>query len=460
MGQNGLIFLGGGPTAVIDATVYGAINAWNDMTDSTLFGAFDGVLGWLYEDLVDLTSEQSKAQLDLLQQSPAGQLLGSSRYKPPTEAKGERIRRLAEVAQAHDIGYVIVVGGDDTMALGAMAADVGGFNVIGAIKSVDNDLPKDLTYCCPGYGSFAKWVQSIAFGENLDNLAVKTNDPGLVVEWMGRQTGWGAAAAALATPDLFLYPYDVHPQIVIFGNERPKTLEEIESNVREVYNEHGRFVIHIAEGAMHPEKGAYSEGQMIADVTGLEDGFYTNEELVEIGGSGEDSRVDWSGHPQKGGVARKLAEYLQARLGIKVRPGEYHGLAQRSCIHLASQADSDIIAYSVEFNACKAVLDGTTGQATVVTYENSQFTFDRLVPINQLTGHNGLPDNMISEDGFGVTEDYFKYVLPLLKGDIHIDRDYYGNPALPDLRDMQRVSKICAEYSVSEWEKTTQLRGG
>jgi len=458
--DNGLVFLGGGPPPVIDGTLLGIISAWKEHTDAKLYGARNGVLGWLFEDLVDINEASRTTDLSLLRQSPGGGFLGSARYQPKEVVEFARMQRMAKVATEHGVGKVFAIGGGDTMSLANRTSDIAaglgaGFQVMGAVKTVDNDLNHAVNHVCPGYGSFAKFVKQAAFGVNQDNYAVKTNDPGLVIEWMGRYNGWGAAAAAMGTPELFEDPDKLAPQIIILGAERPQSLEAIEDRVRDAYGAFGRFIIHMAEGAEHPTKGPYKKGQMITGVSGMDDGFYLNEELDRR--TADDKATDWSGHVQMGGVAESLARYLEARMDVKVRPGEYHGLVQRSSIFAASEVDANI-AYAVGWNAVKHAFKGESGTASVVDKIEGLYSSERTVAIGELTEEHGLSPEMIAGHGFGVTPAFLDYALSLTKGSIDLQLDEFDNPLLPVISPESQVVKKCEEYDVLEWSENMIAR--
>jgi 6-phosphofructokinase len=149
---NCLIGQSGGPTAVINASVAGAINeALNHECIDQIYGCLNGVLGILQEDFIDLASE-SQQTIRALRHTP-GAALGTCRYKLKKQQDFERV---LEVFKAHNIRYFFYAGGNDSQdtadKISKLAQQQGHeLRVIGIPKTIDNDLPT--TDHCPGYGS-------------------------------------------------------------------------------------------------------------------------------------------------------------------------------------------------------------------------------------------------------------------------------------------------------------------
>ena len=78
-------------------------------------------------------------------------------------------------------------------------------------KTIDNDLP--ITYCCPGYGSVAKYIATSTLEASLDVKSMsQTSTKCLFWRVMGRHAGWLAASAGIIKtkaadpPHLILFP--------------------------------------------------------------------------------------------------------------------------------------------------------------------------------------------------------------------------------------------------------------
>ena len=146
MKRNILVAHGGGPTTVINASLFGVIDeAMRQSSSGKVFGAIHGVEGVLNDELIELSSQDQK-QLVLLPYTPAS-AIGSCRRKL-TDADYPRI---LEVLKKHDIGCFFYNGGNDSMDTCnkiAKLAEASGYDlaVIGIPKTIDNDMevPQDL----------------------------------------------------------------------------------------------------------------------------------------------------------------------------------------------------------------------------------------------------------------------------------------------------------------------------
>jgi 6-phosphofructokinase 1 len=186
-----LIAQGGGPTAVINQSLVGAVLAASER-DPTLriYGARFGVRGIVNEDFLDLSNETADS-LEAVAATP-GSALGSTRDKPDLKYCQEIFRAL----KAHGIGTFLYIGGNDSadtvriVSEEARKADYA-LRALHVPKTIDNDLAEnDHT---PGFPSAAKFVAQAFAGADLDNAALPGVYVGVV---MGRHAGFLTAAAA------------------------------------------------------------------------------------------------------------------------------------------------------------------------------------------------------------------------------------------------------------------------
>src|SRR5689334_10173484 len=206
----------GGVTAVINASACGVIETArkNKAKLGKVYAGVNGILGALTEDMIDTTAESAKT-IAGLRYTPGG-AFGSARYKlKGLDQNRAEYERLIEVFRAHDIGYFFYNGGNDSMDTALKVSQIGeqlGYPVIcvGVPKTVDNDLP--LTDCCPGFGSVAKYVAVSTREAALDVASMaRTSAKVFVLEVMGRNAGWIAAAGGLAGKGP-----DDPPQVILF----------------------------------------------------------------------------------------------------------------------------------------------------------------------------------------------------------------------------------------------------
>jgi len=167
------------------------------------------------------------------------------RLKVPVMVCTTRVRLLAENSKAHDIHYFFYVGGNDSMdtadKVNKLAKETGYELVcMGVPKTIDNDLA--CTDHCPGYGSVAKYVATSAMSAGKDTEALYTTDTCTILEVMGRNAGWIAAATGLARRE----PQDA-PHL-IYMPEAAFCFEKLLNDVKEVHKQFGRDLCQRLEG--------------------------------------------------------------------------------------------------------------------------------------------------------------------------------------------------------------------
>ncbi|MEM7394118.1 MAG: diphosphate--fructose-6-phosphate 1-phosphotransferase, partial [Verrucomicrobiota bacterium] len=234
---NMLIAQSGGPTAVINQSLIGAVlEGKKQKAIKAVYGARHGIQGILDEDFINLGRESVK-NLESVAQTPSS-ALGSVRKKP-TE---DDCRKIFAVLQKYNVRYFFYIGGNDsaetTHIINQEARDCKyQFRCFHICKTIDNDLRQnDHT---PGFGSGAKFVASAFMGDNLDNRALKGVKVNVI---MGRHAGFLTGASALAR----VYPDD-GPHL-IYLPERPFSITKFAKDVKAVYNELGRCVVAVSEG--------------------------------------------------------------------------------------------------------------------------------------------------------------------------------------------------------------------
>lgn len=386
---NALYAQSGGPTAVINATAQGVIEALRQARPATgkLFAARNGILGALHEQLLD-TDAASAEEVASLGQRP-GSAFGTARYKLARFEDDEReYRRLIDVFRAHGIGMVFFNGGNDSMDTALKLSQLGRrldypLQCIGLPKTVDNDLP--VTDCCPGFGSAAKYVAVSTREAALDVAGMaRTSTKVFILEVMGRHAGWIAAAGGLAGAG----PGEP-PHIILFP-EVPFELERFLARVRDSVERHEYCVIVASEGAR------YADGRF----------------LSEAGGT------DAFGHKQLGGLAPVLANMVHENLGYKHHCAISDYL-QRSARHLASATDL-AHAYAVGEAGVKQALDGVNAvMITVKRLADDPYSWTTSsTPLEEVANREKeLPRDFITPDGYGITAAARTYLQPLIEGE-------------------------------------------
>lgn len=255
MHQPGTLVVGqsGGPTAVINQTLIGVVQAALARPDQfpKVLGAIHGIQGIIDGKFCDF-SKESPETLELVANTPSA-ALKSVRRKASAE-DGEKI-----FARFKELGVTafFYIGGNDTAEtthiVHEMAVKAGyPLTCFHCPKTIDNDLR--VTDHCPGYGSAAKFVAQAFMGDNLDNRSLAGIKVNIV---MGRNAGWLTAASALAR----VFPND-GPHL-IYCPETDFSLESFCADVEAVYRRVGRCIIAVSEGIHGPGgKGIVTSGEV------------------------------------------------------------------------------------------------------------------------------------------------------------------------------------------------------
>ena len=378
----------GGPTAVINASAQGVIQAALENENITrVLGAAHGIKGVLDDKLYDM-GQEDPAELDLLQYTPSS-ALGSCRYKLADPDKDDTdYKRILEIFQKYDVRYFFYNGGNDSMdtcnKISKYMQKVGyECRVMGVPKTIDNDLFG--TDHCPGFASAAKYIAT-SCAEVWQDCHVYDTGMVTIIEIMGRHAGWLAGSAALAAeigcgPDLVYLP------------ETDFDMEQFLADVTDIYSRTGNCMVAVSEG-IH-----YADGRFVSEA--------------------ETSATDGFGHAQLGGLAVMLAEAVKAKTGAKVRGIEL-SLLQRCGAHLASLTDIEEAKMAGRTAVEKAV-EGETDKmvAFACTRENGKYTCQpKLINLTDVANvEKKVPREWINAAGNGIEKPFIDYVLPLIQGE-------------------------------------------
>ena len=398
--RNLLYAQSGGVTAVINATAAAVIEAArrHPQAIGAVYGARHGILGALAEDLVD-TAVLDGAALAALALTPGG-AFGSCRFDLDSpEDNPAQYDRLFAVLAAHDIGYFLYNGGNgsmDTVAKISAAAQQRDYPLvaIGVPKTVDNDL--EGSDCSPGFGSAAKYVATAMLEAGMD-LASMSGRKGrvFVMEVMGRNAGWLAAATALAARGR----EDAPPHIILLP-EVPFEDEVFLARVRETVERLGYCTITVSEGIRR------ADGSLVME-----------------------QDHDTKGHVQLGGAGQCIARLIHARLGYK-HHWAIPDYLQRAAGHLVSATDL-AQARAVGSAAVEYAVHGRDAVMPAIARESDEPYRWRVEAVDVRAIANlerCVPAHYIRADGLHVTEAALRYLQPLVEGEV--PRPWRGG--LPD----------------------------
>jgi len=262
------VLTGGGDCAGLNAVIRAVVKRAEDYGFEVI-GIKYGWAGLVNADVVPLSYKGVREILDV-----GGTVLKTSRTNPLKDpADAEKV--LANVKKL-GIDALVAIGGEDTLGAAHKLA-ARGLKVVGVPKTIDNDLSStDVTF---GFDSAVNVAT-----EMIDRIrtTAASHDRVMVVEVMGRNTGWIAIEAGLAAgADLVLIP------------EHPFNLDEVCRHVKKCVAAEGSAVVVVAEGAtMKTSPGEVSK----------------------------ESRVDEFGHVRLGGVGDFLADEIEKSTGLETRP--------------------------------------------------------------------------------------------------------------------------------------------
>ncbi len=387
MKGNCIVAQSGGPTAVINASACGVIQeAMKHKEITGVYAAHNGILGVLNERIFDLGREEPAA-IEGLKVSPAS-ALGSCRYKVKS---AEDFDKILAVFKKYNIRYFFYIGGNDSQdtadRVNNLASDQGyELRCVGVPKTIDNDLA--CTDHCPGYGSVIKYLATMTMEAGRDTEALYTADTVNVIEAMGRNAGWIAAGTALAKRD-----EEDAPHIILLP-EAPFDAQGFKDKVDNLLSTIGRAVIVVSEGTKN------GDGTYIAEQKG-------------------DFAKDSFGHTQLGGAANYIKELVEREVKVKARFA-IPSTIQRNGIHFASLTDSKE-AYLAGKRAVELAVQGVSGKMVTLERVSDDPYLCRTGEAKLADVANGekfLPREWISDDGFFVTEEFIKYALPLIQGEV------------------------------------------
>ena len=390
--KNMLVAQSGGPSAAINATITGVIDAGiaSDQVGH-VYGARNGIKGVLNENFVNLDEVcDTKEKRDLLSVTPAA-ALGSCRWKlkDPKE-NAEEFEEIIRILRKNNIGYFVYTGGNDSMdtvyklSIYCKENNIDDIKVMGAPKTIDNDLGE--TDHCPGFGSAAKFIAT-AFTEIACDCFVYDVPSVTIVEVMGRNAGWLTASSALARTEERRVPQLIYLCEKVFDEE--KFIEDVNKALEKENN----IIVAVSEG--------------VKDATG----HYVGEET-------KSGKEDAFGHKYLSGIGKYLEGLVGNRIGCKVRSVELN-ILQRCAGYMLSETDiiesrnlaavSAIRGESGKMSALKRICDDPYQVEIELADLSKIANFEKKVPME-----------WINEEGNDIKDDLLTYLKPLIQGEVQI----------------------------------------
>lgn len=376
--MNKILFMhGGGPTAVINASLYGAIKQAKESNYfDEILATKCGTGGLLKEDFINLTNIE-EGKLELLPFTP-GSAIGTGR----DHLEEEDYRTMCSICVKHGITHVAMNGGNGTMEATYRFSQMGkkyGLKVCGIPKTMDNDLSS--TDHSPGFGSAGRYLAGSVKEAAQDVLGLPIHV--VVIEAFGRDAGWITASSVLArekkgdAPHMILIP------------EVPFNEEDFLKRVKELYDEKGGVIVVASEGLR------YEDGKPIV------------EPIFKVGRS-----------VYFGDVSSHLAQLITKKLGIKAR-SEKPGILGRASIKWVSKTDrAEAIACGKK--TVEALIEGQTGLMSQIT-RLSSVPYKVEIGLVEITASvikaKGM-DKSFYTDNYDITQEFIDYASPLIGEDL------------------------------------------
>ncbi len=293
------IMTGGGDCPGLNAVIRAVTRKGMNVYGYEVVGVLEGWRGIL---------ERLSIPLDLNAVSgilpKGGTILGTSRTNPLKGENGQQV--VIDRMNQMGLDALIVIGGEDTIGVAKSLYDEG-MPVVGVPKTIDNDLAgTDQTF---GFDTATNIVM-----EAIDRLhtTAESHNRVMVVEVMGRHTGWIAVEAGIAGgADMVLIP------------EVPFDLNEVCQTLRKRHNRGKTFsIVVVAEGARVAMEEDV-EGSLVIQST--EKDAFGHVRLGGVGNllgreienrTGFETRVTVLGHIQRGGSPTAFDRILGTRFGI------------------------------------------------------------------------------------------------------------------------------------------------
>jgi phosphofructokinase-like protein len=233
-----------------------------------------------------------------------GTILSTSSYDPYREDDGEL--RVTEAIERDGFDAVVAIGGEHTMGITRRLCEQHGLPLIGVPKTIDNDVPcTDFTF------GFDTAVQIATDAIDRLHTTAQSHDRVMVIEVMGRNTGWIAVFSGIAGgADAIVIP------------ELELTVEEIGDAINARHRRGKDFsIVVVAEGA----ELAFASGEKRQVRASQETDLYGYPRLGGIGQAlgreieqrtGFETRVTTLGHVQRGGTPTATDRVLATRYGL------------------------------------------------------------------------------------------------------------------------------------------------
>lgn len=292
------ILTGGGDCPGLNAVIRAAVRKGITQYNYRFKGIQKGWKGMMECDWEPLGLDEISGILP-----KGGTILGTSRTNPFKETDGGEV--VVENMRRMKLDALIAIGGEDTLGVARKLHELD-VPVVGVPKTIDNDLSgTDYTF------GFDTAINIVTEAIDRIHTTAESHNRVMVIEVMGRHSGWIALHAGLAGgADMILIP------------EQKYTMSEIVQTIQKRHSRGKDFsIVVVAEGVML--QAEEEDGEFVVQEAGLDEFGH-----VKLGGIGQvicneveqrtgfETRVTVLGHLQRGGTPTAFDRVLGTRFGI------------------------------------------------------------------------------------------------------------------------------------------------
>jgi len=288
------LLTGGGDCPGLNAAIRAVVKHGVGTHGHTIIGFRNGWKGVVDGDVLPVDRQQIRNVLSL-----GGTLLGTARYHPHAHEGG--IEAVLATLEAERLEALICIGGDGTLHAASKVAEAG-VRVVAIPKTIDNDVEgTDLSI---GFHT----ALNIAT-EAIDRLhtTAESHNRVMVVEVMGRHSGWIAVNAGIAGG-----------AEIVLAPEEPFDIEQVVRFLTHRHRAHASFsIVVVAEGAVPREGSPMDYTTQVGAFGEIVAGAISERVAAEIAQrTGFETRVTILGHVQRGGSPTPTDRILGSRFGV------------------------------------------------------------------------------------------------------------------------------------------------
>ncbi len=288
------ILTGGGDCPGLNAAIRAVVKRGTAEHGCSIVGFRNGWQGVIDGDSRNLDREDVSGIL-----VDGGTMLGTARCHPHKVEGG--MEAVKDTVEQEKLDGIICIGGDGTLKAAGKVAEATGITVIGIPKTIDNDVVG--TDASIGFDT----AVTVAT-EAIDRLhsTAESHNRVMVVELMGRHSGWIAVTAGMAGgADIILAP------------EEPFDIDQVAKRIKHRHRYKNFSIVAVAEGAI-PAEGSNWTGKPTIDDKGNPIAGSIGHEVTKAieAATGFSSRLTVLGYVQRGGIPTAADRLLGTRFGV------------------------------------------------------------------------------------------------------------------------------------------------